>query len=345
MVNVESIKQFFARPDRLSYAFMLLLVIATAWLHLSVLLVAALFSYLLLSSLTFGNRLPKYLALLLFLTILTGLSFGVWVLMRHTVAVFPGIADKAIPTIIEWSRTYNMDVPFTDFESLRETIVEGAASQMRHLGSFAHALQEVGTKLLYLIGGIVVAVSLFLNSRFELGREPDVKPNNFYSVAGEHLGTRFRRFYESFSRVFGAQILISLINSALTGIFAVTVGLPYALLVVGITFLCGLLPVIGNLISNTIIVFIGFTVSPGMALSALIFLIVIHKLEYFLNSKIIGRRIRNPLWMTLIGIVVGERLMGVSGIILAPVILHYLKKEASSFEVPPETNTPVSHEI
>ena len=104
-------------------------------------------------------------------------------------------------------------------------------------------------------------------------------------------------------------------------------------MVVGVTFLCGLVPVVGNLISNTIIVGIGFTVSPRMALTALIFLVVIHKLEYFLNSKIIGDRIRNPLWLTLLALIVGEKLMGVPGMILAPVVLHYIKLEMSKVEV------------
>ena len=77
------------------------------------------------------------------------------------------------------------------------------------------------------------------------------------------------------------------------------------------------------------IVGIGFTVSPRMALAALIFLVVVHKVEYLLNCKIIGDRIRNPLWLTLLGLIMGERLMGIPGMILAPVVLHYIKLEAS----------------
>jgi predicted PurR-regulated permease PerM len=96
-----------------------------------------------------------------------------------------------------------------------------------------------------------------------------------------------------------------------------------------LTFLCGLLPIVGNLISNTLIVGVGFTVSPRVAIFALIFLIVIHKLEYFLNSKIVGKRINNPIWLMLIGLVLGERLMGISGMILAPVLLHYFKSESA----------------
>src|SRR5205814_3721734 len=92
---------------------------------------------------------------------------------------------------------------------------------------------------------------------------------------------------------------------------------------------CGLLPVVGNLVANTIMVGIGITVSPRMALITLIFLVVIHKLEYFLNSKIVGDRIRNPFWLTLLALLLGEKLMGIPGMVLAPVILNYIKMETA----------------
>ena len=134
----------------------------------------------------------------------------------------------------------------------------------------------------------------------------------------------------------GAQIVISAINTALTSIYVFAVSLPHSMVVIGVTFLCGLLPVLGNLISNTIIVSISFTISPKMALAALVFLVVIHKLDYFLNSKIIGDRIKNPIWLTMLGLILGERLMGLPGMILAPVILNFLKVEASKFQVAPK---------
>src|SRR3954462_8175165 len=122
----------------------------------------------------------------------------------------------------------------------------------------------------------------------------------------------------------GAQIIISVINPLISACFIVSVRLPYAPVIIGVTFLCGMVPIVGNLISNTIIVCLAFTVSPKLALAALIFLIVVHKLEYCLNSKIVGDRIRNPVWLTLLGLILGERLMGLPGMILAPVILNYL---------------------
>jgi hypothetical protein len=55
----------------------------------------------------------------------------------------------------------------------------------------------------------------------------------------------------------------------------------------------------------------------------------------FLNSQIIGDRIKNLVWLTLIGLLVSEPLMDIEGIILAPVLLHYLKVEASQIEARP----------
>ncbi len=93
------------------------------------------------------------------------------------------------------------------------------------------------------------------------------------------------------------------------------------------------MPIVGNLVSNTIIVFVALTVSLKLAISALLFLVLIHKLEYFLNSKIIGDRIRNPIWLTLVALIIGERLMGIPGLILAPVVLNYLRVEMLTVEV------------
>ena len=100
-----------------------------------------------------------------------------------------------------------------------------------------------------------------------------------------------------------------------------------AVVVIGVTFLCGLLPVVGNLISNTIIVAIGFTVSPRLALEALVFLVVIHKLEYFLNARIVGSHIRARAWELLLAMLAMEAAFGLPGLVAAPIYYAYLKQE------------------
>jgi len=40
------------------------------------------------------------------------------------------------------------------------------------------------------------------------------------------------------------------------------------------------------------------------------------------------------MWLTLIALILGEGLMGIPGVILAPVILNFLKVESSRYAAP-----------
>jgi predicted PurR-regulated permease PerM len=332
-------------PGRYSYLVILLMIVSVSWLGAAPLLLMGMFSFLALSKLHYFKKGGKWLAVGLFLVVLAVITYAVLHFTTNAVRAFPVIADKAIPSFIELAQRNEIEVPFTDYASLKEAAVDAVTSQARYLGSAARYAEGALMKILYLIAGCIVAISLFLNPQFNL--EPREAAPDLYNQWGEALMTRFRVFYRSFETVIGAQFLISAINTFLTAIFVLMVNLPYGPLVIMATFLCGLLPVIGNLISNTIVVGIGITVSPKMALTALIYLVTIHKLEYFLNSRIIGHRIRNPLWLTLLGLIVGERLMGIAGIILAPVVLNYIRLEASAIKAARDssgTNPPAGTE-
>ena len=321
------------KASRVSYGLMVLTLVMAGWLHLAAPLLAILFASLALNKLHFFQRWGKVLALVMFLILLSAVAYGLGYVINQAVRTLPDIADQAIPSIIQWAKQHQIELPFTDFDSLKDVATESVKSQVPYLGNVARIARGATTQFVFVILGIVVAISLFLHPSFELGRKPQSEPSNLYAQCCDQIAVRFTRLYRSFATVMGAQIIISAINTVFTAIFVLAVHLPHATVVIGLTFLCGLLPVIGNLISNSIIVGIGFTVSPRTALLALAFLIFIHKLEYFLNGKIIGRRIHNPLWLTLLALVVGERLMGLPGMVLAPVILHYIKVEASSVGV------------
>ena len=102
---------------------------------------------------------------------------------------------------------------------------------------------------------------------------------------------------------------------------------PFAKTLVVVTFIVGLLPVAGNLISNTLIFIVGLSVSLGVGIAALVFLVLIHKLEYFLNARIVGTQIRARAWELLIAMLCMEAAFGSAGLIAAPVYYAYLKRE------------------
>ncbi|WP_034914856.1 AI-2E family transporter [Erwinia sp. 9145] len=139
----------------------------------------------------------------------------------------------------------------------------------------------------------------------------------------------------SFHNVVFAQLKVSLVNTLLTCGFLFGVlplfGLhfPFAKTVVVLTFIAGLLPIIGNLISNTVITLIGLSISLKAAVIAIIFLILVHKLEYFINARIFGSRINAKTWEILLAMLVFESAFGLAGVVAAPLYYAYLKSELS----------------
>lgn len=314
--------------ERNSYIFVAGALALIGWLKLATLILTLLFSYFALSKLYFFRR--KWLAISLFCVLVTAIFYGFAFFVKEALETLPKIAQTSIPMIIDYAAKHGIDLGFTDLQTLKSRLMSSVSEELRYFGNLA----KIATReMAILVIAFVATVSIFLNSRFQLGEGPGTR-NNLYSAFCDELTARFTSFFRSFELVMGAQLIISAINTFFTAIFVLSVGMPYPAVIIVVTFLCGLLPIIGNILSNTVTVSIAFTVSPQMALGALAFLVIIHKLEYFLNSKIIGDRIKNPVWLTLIALILGERLMGIPGMILAPVVLHFLKVEASSIKLP-----------
>ena len=320
-------------PTRVSYAVLAVTIILARLLHLEAPLLVMLFSYFALRQVYFLTR-RKWLALALFIIGVGGVAAAGIYFTRTAFLALPNMADTSIPSANAWAQKRQIELPFTDFETLRQFVVNALGEEANYLRNVANVAKATTTNLVFSILGIIAAASLFFKTGLDPYRGTHRVKNNLYSICCDAVSRRFRDFYRSFATVMGAQITISLINTALTAIFLMAVRMPHAPLLIAVTFLCGLVPIVGNLVSNTIIVFVSLTVSLKLAIGALVFLIVIHKLEYLLNSKIIGDRIRNPVWLTLIALILGERLMGVPGLILAPVVLNYLRVEMLTVEVP-----------
>src|SRR5712691_4302340 len=321
-------------PVRVSYAVLAATIILAGVLHLGVPLLVVLFSYFALRQLYSLTR-RKWLALTLFIITVVGIGAAGIYFTRAAILALPDVADTSIPSASAWAQKRQIELPFSDFETLRQVVVGALGEEANYLRNVANDAKATTTNLAFSVLGIIAAGSLFLKTGLDPHRGTHRVKNNLYSICCDQVSRRFRDFYRSFATVMGAQITISLINTMLTSIFLLAARLPHAPLLIAVTFLCGLVPIVGNLVSNTVIVFVALTVSLKLAISALLFLVLIHKLEYFLNSKIIGDRIRNPIWLTLFALILGERLMGIPGLILAPVVLNYVRVEMLKVEVPP----------
>lgn len=189
---------------------------------------------------------------------------------------------------------------------------------------------DAGRVLLHFIIGLIIGSFIALRQ---------VSPHQMLAPLAQAMCLRVHRLGEAFRRVVFAQVRISALNALLTGIYLVLVlpafgvQLPFTKTMIIVTFVVGLLPVLGNLVSNTVIVIISLSHSPYIAASSLAFLVVIHKLEYFVNARIIGGQIKARAWELLIAMVAMEAAFGVQGVIAAPIIYAYVKKELSDREL------------
>jgi predicted PurR-regulated permease PerM len=227
------------------------------------------------------------------------------------------IIESSRDQIPEWLMMHIPD----DADALREMMIawlRAHALEAKVLG------EQAGRAAAHVLIGMIIGAMAALHEK--------TIDMPYLPLAGA-LAERLARLNDAFRRIVFAQVRIAGINAVLTGIYLLIVlpllgvNLPLAKTLVVITFLTGLLPVVGNLISNTILVIVGLSHSLNVAVGSLVFLMVIHKLEYFLNARIIGTQIQARSWELLVAILAMEAAFGLYGVIAAPVLYAYVKSE------------------
>ena len=197
-----------------------------------------------------------------------------------------------------------------------------------HSANIMQAGKKGVTSFVYIIIGIMLKTHVV--------HSQSAQYTGFLSQA---LVERMVGFKTSFKDVFVAQVKISTVNTLLTVLYlfvalpAAGISLPFKTTLTCLVFFAGLIPVIGNLISNTAVVIISLGNSLTAGIVSLIFLVVIHKAEYFLNAKIIGEQVNAKAFELLLVMIVFEHLFGIGGIVLAPVCYAYLKKELIAHKI------------
>ena len=321
------------RHEQASYVLAALALLATFYLHLVPALLAGFLTWTLLASTAQrlkGGRISHGLARMLAVALLGLLAASavaaavllLYAFVRGKIGDLPAVVDKMAETLARLRESLaSAGIPIALPEEGGSTAAVGVWLR-EHAGELRHAGTAGVRGLIHALFGAVAGVFVF----FHAGPEPE-RP------LAAALGARAERFGESFRSVVKAQAEISAVNSVLTAVFLYVVlplagyRLPLAGTLVGVTFLCGLVPVAGNLISNTVVVLVALGVSPWAAVWALAFLVLVHKLEYVLNARIVGGHIGASAWETLLAILVFEAAFGIAGVILAPVVYAWAKSE------------------
>ena len=129
---------------------------------------------------------------------------------------------------------------------------------------------EFGRAFAHILIGMIIGAFISLR---------EARPAQEVGPLAQALLERAARVGKAFRRIVFAQVRISALNTTLTTIYLTIVlplcgvHLPLTKTMIAITFVAGLLPVIGNLISNTVIVIVSLSHSLYVALGSLAFLV------------------------------------------------------------------------
>ena len=236
-----------------------------------------------------------------------------------------------LATVVDTLGSLRGTLPVTVADLVPTTIEEVQQQILGMVGTHVQKISVVGMEgmkvaahlLLGMVIGGMTAVHHF---------DEHEKSTPFISA----LRSRLRSLATAFDKVVFAQVKISGLNAILTGIYLLValpffdIHLPMATLLVLLTFAVGMLPVVGNLISNTVIVVISLGVSFGVGATSLLFLVLIHKAEYFMNARIVGHEVQATAWELLAAMLVMEAAFGIGGLVAAPVVYAWLKAEVKA---------------
>jgi predicted PurR-regulated permease PerM len=194
------------------------------------------------------------------------------------------------------------------------------------LKSKASVLAGAGTQALH--GLLLVYVGLVVGALMAAGT---VAPTS--APLRLQMRERGGMFIAAFGQVVVAQFWIAVFNASCTAallLIALPLAgahVPYIGPLVTLTFFCGLIPIVGNLLCNAMLSLAGLSVSVGVGIACLVFLVVIHKAEYAINARILGKHTNTASWELLAVMFIGEALFGLPGLVAAPLYYGYAKKE------------------
>lgn len=150
-----------------------------------------------------------------------------------------------------------------------------------------------------------------------------IKSSNFWFFYKEYKMIIWK-IVRTFGLVFKAQSMIALVNTVLTTIWLIIIGLaqwftfPFIYTLAIVVFICWFIPVIGTFISSIPILIIWYTLWWITIVFQVVFLIAfIHALEaYYLNPKIVSSFIHLPVSLTFLVLILSEYFMWIAWLVI-----------------------------
>lgn len=220
-----------------------------------------------------------------------------------------------------WLQTFN----------LTDLITRNVQSLGAQLGNYTG---DFFRTTLGVFGGFVEVIAVLVISFYLLAEKNGMKHFVYSFVPKDRQPEILKVVHKMQKRVGGwliGQILASFIIFGITLIVMTLLGVKFALVLAILTGFFELVPYLGPIISAIPAIFFAFIQSPTLAVIVLLYYVLLSKFEgYILVPKIMQRTIGASPMIILIAILVGFKLDGILGVLLAvPVVamIHVVVEE------------------
>ncbi len=207
-----------------------------------------------------------------------------------------------------------------------DTFISSSENLLATVASFAEKnIQKILSASVVAGKGVFLWVIAFFISIYILSCKEMLKKGTMRllrALAGEDRGERwidfFRRCNEICSRYIAFNILDCVIVGVANAIFMTVTRMQYTGLVSFVVAIMNLVPTFGPVIGGAIGTFILLMVKPLHALMFLVFTFILQTIDgYILKPRMYGETLGVPSVWILIGAVVGGRMFGMVGILVA----------------------------
>ena len=258
------------------------------------------------------------------LSVLLVLVVVIGVLALFVVAIAPVISDQ-IALITKnapgWlddlqanKQVQKLDDQYDVIAKAREYIQNGDFGQKVFGGALG-----VGLRVLSALANSLIVLVLMI---YFLASLPSIKHAG-YSLAPASKRPRVSELGDKIIMSIGAYVagafLVALFAGLSTLVFSFVVGLgDYAFALAFVVGLFSLIPVVGAFVSGALMTLLALTVSPTIALIALVYYVAYQQVEsYLIYPRIMKKSVDIPGSVTVVAALVGGSLMGVIGALLA----------------------------
>lgn len=193
-----------------------------------------------------------------------------------------------------------------------------SANFTSNMGNLVNTSANIGKSFFDLVLAFILAIYLLLDkNRLKNGISNFLrlvmKPER-YDAAGDFI----RRCNDIIIRYISFDIVDGIIVGIVNAVFMLIAGMPYAVLISVIVGVTNLAPTFGPIVGAVIGGFILVLVKPWYGLAFIIFTVILQTVDgYILKPKLFGESLGVSPLMILISIILGGRLFGVGGILLA----------------------------